>query len=271
MPLIKTDTFDVEYVEAGAGPAVILLHSSASGLRQWRRLVDELKDSYRIIAVNLFGYGATSAWPADKVQTLACQARLVAQVAAQVEGRVTLVGHSLGGAVALEAALHLADRLQGLIVFEPILFSLLNAHGPADAFSEIHNLSKQYCTLGKAKDWNQAGEVFVDYWSGAGVWSAMSDERRVALRVMLPNVLHEWDAVIAPSRPLQDWGGIPVPVHVLRAADTCWPTFAIASLLANTHRQWSLHEFDSGGHMAPVARPDLVNPIIAKILADVVS
>ena len=69
MPLIKSDTFDVEYVEAGTGPAVILLHSSASGLRQWRRLFEELKDSYRVIAVNLFGYGATSPWPAGKVQT----------------------------------------------------------------------------------------------------------------------------------------------------------------------------------------------------------
>lgn len=270
MPLIKSDSFDVEYVEAGAGPAVILLHSSASGLRQWRRLVDELKDGYRVIAVNLFGYGATSAWPAGKMQTLTDQARLVTHVAAQVEGRVTLVGHSLGGAVAVEAALHLADRLQGLIVFEPILFSLLKTHGPAEAFTEIHDLSRRYCALGKSKSWDQAGEIFVDYWSGAGAWSAMSDERKAALRVMLPNVLHEWDAVIEPSRPLQDWGGIPVPVHVLRTTDTCRPTFAIASLLTQTHRQWSLHEFDRGGHMAPVAYPDLVNPVIAKTLADIV-
>lgn len=271
MPLIKTDTFNVEYVEEGSGPAVILLHSSASGLRQWRLLFNELKDSYRMIAVNLFGYGATSAWPAGKVQTLADQARLVVQVAVQVEGPVTLAGHSLGGAVAMETALHLDDRLQGLIVFEPILFSLLKNHGPVEAFTEIHDLSQRYSALGEAGNWDQAGEIFVDYWSGAGAWSAMSDERKAALRVMLPNVLHEWDSVIVPSRPLQDWGGIPVPVHVLRAADTCRPTFAIASLLIDTHRQWSLHEFDGGGHMAPVTYPDLVNPIIAKILMGIVS
>jgi pimeloyl-ACP methyl ester carboxylesterase len=98
----------------------------------------------------------------------------------------------------------------------------------------------------------------------------MPDERKAGLRTMLPNVLHEWNAVIAPSRPLQDWGAIPVPVHILCAADTRHPTRAIASLLTSMHKHWHLYELEGGGHMAPVARPDLVNPIIAEILAELV-
>lgn len=270
MQTTKAGDFDVEYMEAGTGPAVILLHSSASGLRQWWRLIDGLKDSHRIFAVNLFGYGATSPWPAGQVQTLADQARLAVAAAARIDGPITLIGHSLGGAVALEAALHLGDRLQGLIAFEPILFSLLRTHGPADAFAEIHDLSVRYQALGTAAQWDRAGEVFIDYWAGPGSWSAMPDERKAGLRTMLPNVQHEWDAVIAPSRPLSDWGAIPAPVHVLRAADTRHPTHAIASLLAGAHKHWRLHELKEGGHMAPVARPDLTNLLIAKILADVV-
>jgi len=270
MQVTKAGDFDVEYLQAGAGPAVLLLHSSASDLRQWRRLVDELKDSYRVLAVNLFGYGTTSPWPADQPQTLADQARLAVAVAERIDGPVSLIGHSLGGAVALEAALHLGDRLQGLIAFEPILFSLLKTHGPADAFAEIHDLCIRYHALSTTEQWGRAGELFVDYWSGAGAWSSMPEERKAGLRTMLPNVLHEWNAVMAPSRPLQDWGVIPAPVHVLRAADTRHPTHAIASLLAGTHKHWRLHELKEGGHMAPGARPDLTNPLFAKILADVV-
>jgi pimeloyl-ACP methyl ester carboxylesterase len=271
MRLIKAGDFDVEYFDTGTGPAVVLLHSSASGFRQWKRLIDELRGGYRVLAVNLFGYGATSGWPAGRVQSLADQAALVAAVAAQVDGSVTLIGHSLGGAVALETALRLGDRLRCAVVFEPILFSLLKAHGPADDYAEIHHIATRYNELGTAKEWDHAGEWFVDYWSGAGAWASMSEERKAGLRVMLPNVLHEWHAVISPARSLPEWGGIGAPVHVLRAADTRRPTYAIASLLTETHRHWRLHELEKGGHMAPLARPDLVNPVIAKILTELTS
>jgi pimeloyl-ACP methyl ester carboxylesterase len=49
----------VDFLEAGSsGPVVMLVHSSVSGARQWRRLMDDLKDRFRVRAVNLFGYGA---------------------------------------------------------------------------------------------------------------------------------------------------------------------------------------------------------------------
>jgi hypothetical protein len=46
---------EVDFLEAGSGPAVILVHSSVSGARQWRRLIDELKSEFLVRAVNLFG------------------------------------------------------------------------------------------------------------------------------------------------------------------------------------------------------------------------
>jgi pimeloyl-ACP methyl ester carboxylesterase len=49
---------NVDFVEAGSvGPVVMLVHSSVSGARQWRRLMEDLKDRFRVRAVNLFGYG----------------------------------------------------------------------------------------------------------------------------------------------------------------------------------------------------------------------
>ena len=50
----------VDYLEAGSSdPVVMLVHSSVSGARQWRRLMGDLKDQFRFRAVNLFGYGKT--------------------------------------------------------------------------------------------------------------------------------------------------------------------------------------------------------------------
>ena len=41
-----------DFLEAGtSGPLVVLVHSGVSGARQWRRLMDDLKDRYRVRAV----------------------------------------------------------------------------------------------------------------------------------------------------------------------------------------------------------------------------
>ena len=59
--------FKVDYLEAGSsGPVVMLVHSSVSGARQWRRLMDDLKEQFRVRAVNLFGYGKIPPWPAEQ-------------------------------------------------------------------------------------------------------------------------------------------------------------------------------------------------------------
>src|SRR5215470_13112105 len=102
MPVTRAGAFDLEYTDTGSGPAVVLVHSSASGYRQWRRLIEALP-GYRMIAVNLFGYGGTSAWPGARPLTAADQAELVMAAAALSPKPVVLVGHSLGGAVAFEA------------------------------------------------------------------------------------------------------------------------------------------------------------------------
>jgi pimeloyl-ACP methyl ester carboxylesterase len=271
MPTIKAGPFDVDYLEAGAGPAIVLVHSSASGNRQWRRLIDDLKDRYRIIALNLFGYGQTSKWPEDRLQSLADQAALVMAAAGLANGSVALVGHSLGGAVALEAALQLGPRLRALVAFEPILFYLLNHPAEHEAYAEISAIRAGFVEHGTKADWNAVGEMFVDYWSGKGAWAATPDDRKAGILAMLPPVMREWEMVGSRGRPIAEWGAISAPVHILRAADTRRTTASVAALLARAHPKWKLHEVAAGGHMAPLTRPDLVNPLIARLLDETVN
>jgi len=87
----------VDFLEAGSGPLVMLVHSSVSGARQWRALMDDLKSHFQARAVNLFGYGKTPPWPAESRQSLADQARLVEAALPAGEDQICLVGHSFGG------------------------------------------------------------------------------------------------------------------------------------------------------------------------------
>ena len=49
MPILCKGDLSVDYLDDGAGPAVVLLHSSVSGNKQWRRLVEVLRPTYRCV------------------------------------------------------------------------------------------------------------------------------------------------------------------------------------------------------------------------------
>ena len=105
---------NIDYLEQGEGETVILLHSTAAGNKQWRKLIDTLSPKFRVVAPNLYGYGNTTAWSDTKTQTLSDQAALIDQFF-HVKNDITIIGHSFGGSVAMMAALRHHDRVKRLI------------------------------------------------------------------------------------------------------------------------------------------------------------
>ena len=52
-------------IDEGHGPPVVLIHSSGMSSRQWRKLVDHLSASHRVVAPDLLGSGANPPWTDD--------------------------------------------------------------------------------------------------------------------------------------------------------------------------------------------------------------
>ncbi len=258
----------VDFVEAGdSGRAVILVHSSVSGARQWRRLMEDLKDSFRMRAINLYGYGKMPAWPGHRLQTLDDQARLVEAAVPPGEEEIILVGHSFGGSVAMAAAARLKGRVTKLMLLEAIPFSLLAQEGRNDAFAEVEDLRSAVQHFGARGEWQKAAEKFADYWNGAGTWSNTTPERRAAFaEAMKPNFF-EWDAVMNEETTAEEWTAL-LPRETLMVCDpaTVRPVREIATILRMASPEWAMHEIAGGGHMAPLTRPDLVNPVVREFL-----
>ena len=142
------EKFDPDYLEEGSGPPVILVHSSMAGARQWSGLIPELSKRRNVRAVNLFGYGGTRAWSGSMRPSLDSFAELVASAVPTSAPTVSLVGHSLGGAVAMRAAAqHLGKRVDRLVLIEPSLFHLLDAYGRHEAYYEILALMEETARL----------------------------------------------------------------------------------------------------------------------------
>lgn len=257
----------VDFVEAGSGQRVMLIHSSVSGARQWRRLMGDLESQFHTIAANLLGYGRTPAWPAEQRQTLDDQAALIEAILPDDGSQICLLGHSFGGSVAMKAAARLGHRVDKLILIEPNPFYLLDLHGCTEAYAEIIDLRDLVKQHGAKGDWQKAAERFADYWGGVSTWSSMSDERKTTfIQALKPNV-HEWDAVLDERMALDAWAGcLPDQTLVLSAKDTVRPIREIIGLMKRDCPAWQFIQISEGGHMAPLSRPDLVNPIIASFL-----
>ena len=153
--------------EAGCGPAVVCIHSSASSSAQWRPLMDRLAGRFHTLAVDLYGSGKTPAWPGHRWLTLADEAVLLTPVFNRAGGRCHLVGHSYGGAVALAAALADPARVASVILFEPVLFWVLMAEDATQAAAqEIAAVRDDTLAALERGDPRASGARFVDYWMG---------------------------------------------------------------------------------------------------------
>ena len=106
----------VHYDEAGAdsgGPVVVLVHGIASRAAQWHRVMGVLGRTCHVVAPDLLGHGE-SAKPRGDYSLGAHACGLRDLLAALGHDRVTLVGHSLGGGIAMQFAYQFPERVERL-------------------------------------------------------------------------------------------------------------------------------------------------------------
>tara|TARA_B100000029_G_C17402335_1_gene897543 strand:+ start:254 stop:1066 length:813 start_codon:yes stop_codon:yes gene_type:complete len=266
MPQLKCGDYFIDYEDAGDGSPVILIPSSASGNKQWRKLVGGLADQYRMISINMFGYGQTSSWPAHRQQTLEDQADLVVCIADMFKEPVRLVGHSFGASVAMKAAIKLKDRAKRLVAIEPNLFYLLKKFGREEAWQNISFLGKFVRDFGGQGEWTKVAAHFVDYWNEHGAWDSLTDQHRANLTEMVKPNLYEWDAVLECEDDISEFQSLVARMLVLKGAKTRKEISEIVDILFNELTGLETYEVPGCGHMLPISHPQMVNPIIEEYL-----
>lgn len=264
MPIFQHGDLQVDCEVAGDGPPVILVHSSASGNRQWRKLSALLAGRCRVLAPNLRGYGGSTPWTAARRQTLADAAQGVMALCASLDGPIRLVGHSWGGAVALWAAQALGPRVSHLVLHEPMLAGLLHAHEDLTA-GDVAALHADVRRHGAAGDWLALGRRFTDYFNGDGSWDASTPERREAIAAALPPNVHEWEACAQPMRA-GSFDGIAARCLLLRGPQSPRALRAMAELLRQHFAHWRLEDLPEGGHMAPLTHAEAFNRRVVDFL-----
>jgi pimeloyl-ACP methyl ester carboxylesterase len=105
----------VSYLTAGEGPVLLLVHGIASDSEAWRASLPLIARRAKVIAPDLPGHGSSSKAPGD--YSLGSLASVLRDLLVKLgHERATLVGHSLGGGVAMQFAYMFPERAERLVL-----------------------------------------------------------------------------------------------------------------------------------------------------------
>lgn len=142
------------YTTAGqpGAPAVVMVHGWTSHHGVWQKTMQAFKNSHHCIALDLLGFG-NSDKPKGGDYSIEAQGRRVLQLADRLElGTFTLIGHSMGGQIALCVASMLAPgRVAKLISVSGVVAAHLTPVAEREGFRDMRlgKLLPFYYTLGR--------------------------------------------------------------------------------------------------------------------------
>ena len=115
----QTASWKLHYNEAGEGHPVILLHGSGAGATGWsnfRPNIGPLSESFRVLAVDVPGWGKSDSATSDNYDHPAAVVELMDELGIE---KAALVGNSMGGMVSLALAARHPERVSHLVTMGP--------------------------------------------------------------------------------------------------------------------------------------------------------
>jgi pimeloyl-ACP methyl ester carboxylesterase len=243
----------------GDQPTVVCLHSSGSSSSQWKRLIEALQGTYRSVALDFYGHGRAEPYN-GRGYTLRSESDRVWRAIEPVPGPLHLVGHSFGGAVALDIASRFADRVASVCVYEPVLFAVLDPS--SSDYRQITAVGRSIVRSARAGRVGAAAAEFVGYWNGSAAWASMAPELRSRVEARMGAVASHFEALFDDPVPLHRIRPVTGRIRVLHGDRSPDPAQAVCRRLGSLDAVDS-SVLDGFGHMAPVTHPDVVNRHVA--------
>ena len=249
----------MRYLEMGAGEeTVVLIHGMGGDLNGWLFNQPVLAERFRVLALDLPAHGGSEKTvESGSLEELAAAVIGVLDVAG-IE-RAHLVGHSLGGAVAVQMAAAAAGRVRSLTLIGSagagtvVNRSYIEGFIAANRRKEIKPVMQQLFADPSLVNREMINDVLkAKRLEGAeACWRAIAEQAIFAVEGVSP------EAVL---------GGLPMPVQVI------WGSEDQIAMLPDTERlpeNVALHVLDGVGHMPQLESAGKVNELISTFVGDV--
>jgi pimeloyl-ACP methyl ester carboxylesterase len=239
----------------GAGPPLVLLHSSGEFAALWTRVIPDLVRTHRVVVPDLPGHGGSQVTEGrlDADRVLGWLGELIERTC---PAPPTLVGHGLGGAIAARFAIERGDRLARLVLVDAMG---LAEFAPEPSFGlALHRFLEepsehtrdglfQQCFV----DLDGLRERMSDRWEPLAAYAldrAGSPGQQAALEVLMPHFG-------VPAIPSADLARIAVQTSLIWGRHDLQVPLHVAETASARHG-WPLHVIDNAGDDPALERPE---------------
>ena len=262
------DSGDLDRSDNSGGlPPLVMLHACGTGARPLRPLAVALAAKRRVICPDFDGYGDT-AIGTDPDNALQRHRRVLTTLLAELHlDRFDLLGHSMGGFIALTATADGDIRPRRLILAEPTLFGLLDETVPEQAKAKAldRDVTHELVDAVAAGEPERGLSGFMRLWNDAR-WEALPPELRGRLVALAPQLAAEAELVCADATPARAYADIACPLLLLQGEHAPPPIAALLPVLSRTLPLARLQHIDGVGHMGPLTSPKRFAALIDSFL-----
>ncbi|MGD9862357.1 MAG: alpha/beta fold hydrolase [Pseudodonghicola sp.] len=251
----KTLTVDgvrINFHDQGQGDAVLLIHGSGPGVTawaNWRTILPVLAETHRVIAPDMAGFGYTET-PADFDATPAAWVRqVIGLLDALGLQKVTIIGNSFGGAIALKTASLHPDRVDRLVLMGsvgtpfPITEGLQKVWGYQPSHEAMNELLHIF-----AYDHSIISDDLVDMRYRASIRADVQDR----FAALFPEPRQAGVEMLALSDA--ELAAIDIPVVAIHGRDDQVIPFSVSEALVRKLPRAELHPIDACGHWVQIEK-----------------
>jgi len=258
--------YPMAYRDAGEGTSIVLVHGSTNDYRIWNAQFSAFSASFRLVAVSLRHFYPES-WDGTGTDfSIEQHAQDVAALIKKLSlGKVHLVGHSRGGAVAVEVAKSHADVVRTLVLPDGSIEMPVPETAEGKAAGDF--TKKLIGTLQenlKTGDPAKAAEVFVDALSGPGTWLRFPEPMKEMFLANIHSALGDKDRPISTCADVKKFD---FPV-LLMTADKSPKKFEIMYNEMRKCRELpATVVIPNAGHGMQRLNPDVFNKVTLEFLS----
>lgn len=265
---------ELSYADSGEGPVVLFIHGILGSQQQWSHLVDKLDDDHRVVLPDLFGHGESAKPMGD--YSLSSHAATMRDLLDHLDiDRVTLVGHSLGGGIAMQFFYLFPERVERLVLVSsgglgrevsvalraatlPGAAQVLSVAASAPVLSQVEALGKAATKVG----WRPGADISA-IWKG---FSSLGDrESRRAFLATTRAVIDIGGQSISAHDHLE--GSLPIPTLIVWGSKDHMIPASHARSVEQALPECRVEIFDGAGHF-----PHLDDPArFARVLRDFIA
>jgi esterase len=273
MPLgvdhVWVDQYPIAYQQHGRGEAVVLVHGSMGDYRTWAAQVPELSRHYRVFNLSLPRYYPEK-WngTGDRFGVMEHAHAVADFIKALHLGKVHLLGHSRGGAVALKVATYHPEVVKTLVLADPSGMENLLPETPESQqlLEQSRHLRKNLIDAIQRGEAEKGAEAFTDALGVPGTWKRRTAEQRAAFMDNLGTAIG--DSGPRPTTRCEDIARWDFPVQLIHGARSPgrYAAMGEAARKCNTAigKAWVIPE---AAHSMNRENPAAFNQAVLKFLA----